>query len=119
MRIDSVPIVPPDDAIAIGLGVDFAIHTIERLQSMYRTYQGDIELAFTEFYVSTGRALMFNWLAIACGFGVLMVSKIVSLNDFGAMVALAVSASFFASVTVLPAMIKVFRPRFICAIEPD
>ncbi len=100
-------------SVAIGLGVDFAIHTIDRLKALYRLHEGDMDKALMALYPTTGRALLFNFLAIACGFGVLISSKVVPLNNFGTIVALAVTMSFLASVTLLPALIKVFKPRFI------
>ncbi len=99
-------------AVAIGLGVDFAIHTIDKLRSLYPD-SGDIHTTLQRFYPTTGRALLFNLLAISCGFGVLITSKVVPLNNFGIIVALSVTASFLASMTLLPAMIILFKPRFI------
>jgi hypothetical protein len=103
-------------SVAIGLGVDFAIHTIDRLRTLYREHSGDLDRAMEELYLTTGRALLFNFLAIAGGFGVLISSKVVPLNNFGLIVVLSVTTSFFASMTLLPALVKVFRPRFM---EPD
>jgi len=115
-------------SVAIGLGVDFAIHTIDRLKSLYQEegkkefYQGrqevDLSAVIKMFYPSTGRALFFNFLAIACGFAVLISSKVVPLNNFGTIVVLAVSMSFIASMTLLPAMVNVFRPKFILDTQP-
>lgn len=101
-------------AVAIGLGVDFAIHTIDKLRSLYPR-SGDIYTTLQRFYPSTGRALLFNLLAITLGFGVLVSSKVVPLNNFGIIVALSVSTSFLVSMTLLPAMIILFKPRFITA----
>jgi predicted RND superfamily exporter protein len=100
-------------SVAIGLGVDFAIHTIDRLKTLFRLNEGNMDKTLMALYPTTGRALLFNFLAIACGFGVLISSKVVPLNNFGTIVVLAVTMSFLASVTLLPALIKVFRPRFI------
>jgi predicted RND superfamily exporter protein len=99
-------------AVAIGLGVDFAIHTIDRLRTLYQKNQ-DMNLTLMQFYPGTGRALFFNLLAIALGFGVLISSKVVSLNSFGTIVAISVTTSFFVSMTLLPAMVQLFKPRFI------
>jgi predicted RND superfamily exporter protein len=99
-------------AVAIGLGVDFAIHTIDRLRSLYREEQ-DILASIKRFYPNTGRALLFNLLAIALGFGVLISSKVVPLNNFGSIVAISVTTSFLVSLTLLPAMIILFKPDFI------
>lgn len=99
-------------AVAIGLGVDFAIHTIERLRTLYRQTQ-DMDHTLRQFYPTTGRALFFNLLAIALGFGVLISSKVVSLNNFGTIVAISVTTSFLVSMTLLPALVQLLRPRFI------
>ena len=101
-------------AVAIGLGVDFAIHTIDRIRSFYQQ-EPDMTLALKRFYPTTGRALFFNLLAIAFGFGVLISSKVVPLNNFGSIVAIAVVTSFLFSIVLLPAMILLFKPRFITA----
>jgi hypothetical protein len=104
-------------SVAIGLGVDFAIHTLDRLRGLYRELDGDMDRVFDQFYATTGRALLFNFLAIACGFGVLISSKVVPLMNFGSIVVVAVTTSFIASLTLLPAVVKVFTPRFI--VEPE
>ena len=105
-------------AVAIGLGVDFAIHTIDRLRSLYRETH-NIDTMLERFYPSTGRALFFNLLAIALGFGVLISSKVVPLNNFGTIVAISVVTSFLVSMTLLPALIKVFKPQFIVGADPS
>ncbi len=100
-------------AIAIGLGVDFAVHTVERLVVLIKDKGHSIDEAITRLYPSTGRALFFNFLALALGFGVLISSEVVPLIRFGTLVAVAVSVSFLASMTVLPALIKVIEPNFV------
>jgi predicted RND superfamily exporter protein len=82
-------------SVAIGLGVDFAIHTIDRLRSTFTLYQGDWDRALAELYPLTGRALFFNYIAIALGFGVLISSQVVPLMNFGIIVFISVSTSFF------------------------
>lgn len=99
-------------AVAIGLGVDFAIHTIDRLRSLYQATQ-NMNTTLKRFYPTTGRALFFNLLAMALGFGVLISSKVVPLNNFGTIVAMAVTTSFLVSMTLLPALIQLFKPRFV------
>ncbi len=100
-------------SVAIGLGVDFAIHTIDRLRGLYRENQGDWDQTLSQLYPSTGRALFFNYLAIACGFGVLISSQVVPLTNFGMIVVVSVTTSFLASMSLLPALIKITRPHFI------
>ena len=100
-------------AIAIGLSVDFAIHTIDRLREvMSKPGSMTNSERITSVFESTGRALWFNLLAVALGFGVLMTSQVPPLVNFGMLVALSVSVAFVASLILLPAFTLVFRPGF-------
>ncbi|GGZ68429.1 efflux RND transporter permease subunit [Algibacter mikhailovii] len=99
-------------AIAIGVGVDFAVHTIDRLKYFLREKKLPITEAYSEFYKSAGRALLFNFLALALGFSVLMTSSVPPLNQFGFLVAVAVIVSFLGSMTLLPAIILITKPKF-------
>lgn len=101
-------------SVAIGLGIDFAIHTLERLKTLVADGLKGSGL-FTELFRSTGRALLFNYLAIAFGFGVLISSQVVPLTHFGTIVVLSVSMSFIAAMTLLPALIVLLQPAFIFA----
>lgn len=100
-------------SVAIGLGVDFAIHTIDRLKYLFRHSVPTAQDLVTHLYAYTGRALLFNYLAVACGFGVLITSKVVPLNNFGTIVVLSVTMSFVASMVLLPALVLVFKPAFL------
>ncbi len=99
-------------AIAIGLGIDFAIHTTERLHHALTREGHDSATAIARLYPETGRALLFNFLALALGFGVLAFSKVQVLNEFGITVALAITLSFLASLLLIPALTTAF-PRLL------
>ena len=99
-------------AVAIGLGVDFAIHTIDRIKSLNLKNQ-NIAQTLEQFYPTTGRALLFNLLAIGLGFGVLVSSQVVPLKNFGMIVSLSVTVSFFMSMTLIPALMALFKPHFL------
>ena len=99
-------------AISIGLGVDFSIHTLERLQTLIRDHGKTAQEALKLFYTSTGRALFFNFLALSLGFGVLSISQVVTLKEFGLLVAVAITTAFITSLTVLPAITLLFKPKF-------
>lgn len=101
-------------SVAIGLGVDFSIHTLDKMRSEFARNPKDVDSAILAIFPNTGRALLFNFLAIACGFGVLITSKVVPLMYFGSIVALSVTCSFLISMVLLPALVKVFKPAAIC-----
>lgn len=100
-------------AIAIGLGVDFSIHTVERLQVLIGGSNAATDKTLMALFPSTGRALLFNFLTLASGFGILTFSKVVILQEFGTCVALSITMSFLASMILLPAMAKTFKPQFL------
>lgn len=97
-------------AIAIGLSIDFAIHTIDRIREIGHE-KGLGAAALLDLYPSTGRALLFNFIAVAGGFGVLATSDVPPLIKFGALVAVAVSVAFLASLTFVPALVLLIKPK--------
>lgn len=99
-------------AIAIGLGVDFSIHTIDRLKELVARH-GLNDESILMLFPNTGRALFFNFVAIALGFAVLTASDVPPLINFGSLVAVAVSSAFLAAMTVVPALVKLARPSFL------
>ena len=97
-------------AIALGIGVDFAIHTIDKFRSLIA--EADTErVNLVDFYPSTGRALLFNFFAVFIGFGVLGFSYVPPLSKLGILISFAVLVSFISSMTILPALIKELQPR--------
>lgn len=100
-------------AIAIGLGIDFAIHTLDRMRDLMQTRTGSFNTVFADLFPSTGRALFFNFAALAFGFLVLTTSDVPPLIRFGTLVAVAVASSFISSMTVLPVIAKLANPRFL------
>ena len=104
-------------AIGIGISVNFAIHTLHRTIELVRDYREDLPVALPKLFSATGRALFFNFAAVFLGFSVLMTSQIGALQDFGFLVAVATFMSFVTSVTLLPALMLVFKPAFLKPIE--
>ncbi len=100
-------------AIAIGLGVDFAVHLIDRIRALLVDAELELEVAMDALYAETGRALFFNFGCVLLGFGVLSTSSIPTLVEFGLLTAVAVSGSFLGAITLIPLMVGLMRPRFL------
>ncbi len=100
-------------SIAIGAGIDYTIHFLERFKHEHLVKKKD----FTEAYFSTlrtiGKAIAINALSMAGGFAVLMLSTFKMLSVSGFMVALAMMVSSVASITILPAIIFWLKPGFL------
>ena len=93
-------------AVAIGLGIDLAIHMVARARKAERMGL-DTDAASLYVYRSTGRAVLFNAAAVGLGFGILTLSAAPPIRMFGILVATAIVGAFVAALTVLPALLKV------------
>lgn len=96
-------------AISVGVGVDFAIHLIDRLRRALAVRGGDLMRAVTDVMPGTARACLFNVLALGVGFAVLISSELPTLQRFGALVAVAALASFVTALCIVPALFAVRR----------
>ncbi len=106
-------------AIAIGVSVDFAIHIIQHIKHAVNHRNLSINEALVDMYPSTGRALLFNVFAVCLGFGINMTSSLPPFVTFGALITTCVATSFLASLAIIPALIKVFRPKFLKEVTPQ
>jgi predicted RND superfamily exporter protein len=50
---------------------------------------------------------------VGAGFAVLLLSRFVMLEDLGLLIALTMGTSAFVSLTVLPVLLLVFKPKFV------
>jgi len=99
-------------AVAIGLGVDFSVHLVDRLRAATVEEGLSLETALARVFPDTGRALFFNFACCGIGFGVLASSRVPTLVEFGLLTGVAVAGSFLASMAIVPALVALIRPRF-------
>ena len=90
-------------AIAIGVGVDFAIHLVDGMHVSLKANGDDLQDALTTALPPIARACFFNSAALALGFSVLMSSELPMLQRFGGLVTLAALASFLTALVIIPA----------------
>jgi len=64
-------------------------------------------------FLVSGKAIIINAVSVGAGFAVLLLSKFVMLSDFGMLVAFTMLSSALVSLTVLPALIALIKPKFI------
>ncbi len=100
-------------SIAIGAGVNFPIHMLERIRVALRRPGADPAAVFRDACAFTGRALFFTTFVLAVGFGLLLVSQFRTLSEFGLLVGASITSCFVVSLTLLPAALAALRPRFI------
>jgi predicted RND superfamily exporter protein len=100
-------------AIASGDAIDFSMHTIDRIKYAIKHEGRTLDEALEVLYPTTGRVLFFNFVAIAVGFGALYFSKIPPLSTFCLLIIICIAACFILSMTLLPALLKTFKPKFL------
>ncbi len=100
-------------SIAIGAGVNAPIHMLDRLRNGLRSPKADPSGVFRSAFVFTGRVLFFTSFVLAIGFLLLCISQFRTLVRFGLLIGIVMLVSFLASVTLLPAVVAVVKPRFV------
>ncbi len=98
-------------AISIGVGVDFAIHFIDRLQHAERKDGLTAQEAISTYFPAATRATFLNAATLGLGFSALMVSELPPLFKFGLLIAIAATASYFAGLVVTTAVFALIRDR--------
>jgi uncharacterized protein len=97
-------------ALAIGIGVPFGIHVVNRFVED-RDREPDLSAAVTSTLRHTGGALVGSAATTVAGFGSLVLSSVPPFRQFGLVVAITISLALVASVAVLPAMLTVYARR--------
>ncbi len=98
-------------SIAIGIGIDYTLHFLERFK--LTVVDMSVEDAVVTTLMTTGKGIIYNAIAVAGGFVALMFSQIRGNFYMGLLMAMImVTASTFA-ITLLPAVIVIAKPKFI------
>ena len=95
--------------MTLGMGVDFAIHLVERFQ-LARSAGADANQAVVSAVRSVGPAVLLNALGIALGFGILMLSQVPANARLGALVVLGVVNCLVATLLILPVLLRLWPP---------
>ena len=91
-------------SIAIGIGVDYAIHFLEHYTNT-RLEGKTLEEATAETLLHTGRAIVLNAIAVMGGFAILLFSVFPPNRQVGALIILNMAVSAIATLTVLVVLI--------------
>jgi hydrophobe/amphiphile efflux-3 (HAE3) family protein len=97
-------------SLAIGIGVPFGIHVVNRFLED-RATRPDVETAMRHTLAHTGGALVGSALTTVAGFGVLVFSSIPPMQQFGLVTAITIALALLTSVTILPALLALWARR--------
>ncbi len=87
-------------SIAIGIGIDYAVHFIERYK-IYALQTGDKFKTIRRTMHHSGRAIIFNAIVVIAGFLVMLASVFPPNRSLGALVSLNMFTSFAGTVTIM------------------
>ncbi|MBN2280759.1 MAG: MMPL family transporter [Candidatus Marinimicrobia bacterium] len=87
-------------SIAIGIGIDYAVHFIERYK-IYAEETGNQQLTGQKTMQHSGRAITFNAFVVIAGFLVLLASVFPPNRALGALVSMNMFTSFLGTVSVM------------------
>jgi predicted RND superfamily exporter protein len=98
-------------SITIGIGIDYGIHYIERArEEMKRTK--DRSLALVHAAQTAGRGIVYNALALAGGFSILLLSAFRGMRHFGLLITMTMLISAAGALVVIPAILRAFPVMF-------
>ena len=96
--------------IAIGVGVDYAVHFVFRYQ-LHRSEGQSHELAVTNTMKGVGRTIVFNALVVSAGFAILLLSQFPPHAKLGMFVVVYMILSCVVAMYVLPLILQKYVTR--------
>ncbi len=100
-------------AMAVGIGADYAIYLIFRIREELENGTDEL-IAIRKVLMTAGQAILFVAIAVAGGYGVLLLSFGFHIHQWMAiLIAAAMLVSAFGALLLIPALMLSFRPNFI------
>jgi len=97
-------------AIAIGIGIDNAIHYITRFQAEF-IKDNDYLASMYRAHSSIGLAVFYTAITVSIGFLVLTLSNFIPSIYFGIFMAIAMLSAVLVNLTLLPKLLIIFKPK--------
>jgi predicted RND superfamily exporter protein len=104
-------------SLAVGIGIDYTIHVIDFFKREYQADHNSGDDFLRRTFTGCGKAILINAVSVGAGFGVLSLSQFRILSELGALVALSMGITALISLTVIPALIAVIKPKFIYGVK--
>jgi predicted RND superfamily exporter protein len=108
INVQTLPVI----TVGVGFGIDFAFYVVSRAREELAA-AGSVEQATLRALRTAGKAVTFTALTMIAGILFWDFSSIRFDAEMGILLALWMAVSFLASVTLLPAALVTFRPRFL------
>ena len=111
-------------ALAIGIGVDYAIHFLSACKRL--SCSTGLDKGLGSIMRTTGRAIVINTASVTIGFSGLLFSRFIPIQQMGILFCVSMVFAGLSSLTVLPMVLNRWQPKFLLArsaptpqMEPD
>jgi uncharacterized protein len=108
INVSTLPVV----TVGVGFGIDYGLYIVSRIIEEYRV-KPDMDEAVRMAVSTAGKAVTFTAVTMVFGTLVWWFSSIRFDAEMGLLLALWMAVSFLASMTLMPVLFVVFKPRFI------
>ena len=98
-------------SIAIGIGIDYAVHFLEQYRTNAANHSNKLKVAQLTM-AHSGKAIIFNAVVVIAGFLVLMFSVFPPNRELGALVSLNMFTSFVGTLTIMLVLLYVSNVYF-------
>jgi predicted RND superfamily exporter protein len=96
-------------SLAVGIGIDYTIHFMEFFKLEYRRGGDYLQRTFA----GCGKAILINAASVGAGFAVLALSNFRMITHMGGLIASSMFITAIVSLTLMPVLFTVFKPKFI------
>jgi len=97
-------------SLTVGIGIDYTLHFIEFFK---REYHIDKQGFLRRTFLGCGKAILINALSVGLGFAVLAFSRFQIVADLGILIGFCMMITALISLTVIPALLTLIKPKFI------
>lgn len=98
-------------SIAIGAGIDYTIHFINRYRQELISQNNEYSVALQITLTGTGRAIVFNSLSVAAGAFVLSLSEINMISEFARLIGSLMLISVVYTLVLLPLLLYLYTAK--------
>jgi predicted RND superfamily exporter protein len=106
----------PVSIISIGIGVDYGVYLLSRIREEF-AQSGNMNQAISVAIGTAGNAIILTGTIIIAGVFFWIFSDIKFQAEMGLLLSIVTCFHLLGSLVLLPAMIQIIRPRFICGVQ--
>lgn len=103
----------PVISVALGIGVDYGIYYVSRLKDEWKLNRKNLDKVIVESMVTTGKANTFIATTMVGGIIFWSFSALRFQAEMGYLIALLLTIDLIGSLTLIPALISIIKPKFI------